>query len=218
MSAYALTGEGVRGVRVAPARVSPELAELVPVIQRVAWPIWPEPNPRMLRELSELCRLQAARGLTVLSWLAEGDDPGETGWLLPNRRLAGPRQERMYAAAAAVPEPVHDLVASNWRWALGSPYGGRVIAPYFAGGAYPDDGFAAAHAAIVLLRVWERHAELRPSFAAAWAATRTPSDWLKAAELHEAHGERVVVFAYPGGAVGGVPGLRPWITRLMRTA
>lgn len=215
-AAFSVDGVPGRRLHVNPEPVGGRLADLVVRIQRVAWPLWPEPNPRLLRDLLELCRLQAARGLTVLSWLAAGAAPDDVTWLLAARRLSGARQERMYAAAAAVPGPVHDLVVANWTWVLASPYGGRVTAPYLAGGAYADDGYAAAHATVTLQQFWERHPAARPALAAAWAATRTPADWCTAARMRVAHGTRTPVFAYPRVPLPRLPGLRPWISRLLR--
>ncbi|MFI0448789.1 hypothetical protein, partial [Actinomadura sp. 6N118] len=57
--------------RVSPRPVPPELARLVAQVQLVEWPLWTEPAARTRREVVELCRLQAARGLTLLSWLAQ---------------------------------------------------------------------------------------------------------------------------------------------------
>lgn len=190
------------------------IAELVPRIHEIAWPVGPDRGPRLVRDLVEACRLQAARGLTVLSWLAAGRAPDDIGWLLSTRRLCGERQARMYAAAEALPGPVRALVVANWTWVLASDHGGRVVAPYVAGRAYPDDGYAAAEAAVVLLRAWERHAEARPALAAAWAATRTPTDWCRAAAL-SADGPTMPVFTYPAAPLPPIPGLRPWIRRLL---
>jgi hypothetical protein len=82
------------------------MAELVGRIQRVPWPQWNEPGARMRREVVELCRPQAARGLTVLSWLADGGTPGDTGWLLTTARLTGPRRQRMYGAGRCRSSPI----------------------------------------------------------------------------------------------------------------
>ncbi len=216
MVAYTIGPGELRGTLVAPLEVSPALAELVGQIQRVPWPQWPEPGARMRREVAELCRLQAARGLTVLSWLAEGEIPGDIEWLLDTHRLTGPRQEWMYTAADGLARPVRDLVVANWTWVLSTPHGGRVTAPFFASRAYPDDGYAAAHATVTLLKLWQSVPEVRQSLAAAWAATRTPADWCKAAELRASYGGEVPIFTYPPGPIPPASALRPWIRRLLR--
>lgn len=215
MTAFAVLGEPGPRPRVAPGPVPSHIAALVPRIHEVTWPVGPERAPRLVRDLGQTCRLQAARGLTVLSWLATGGAPDDVAWLLSTRRLCGDRQTRMYAAADALPGPVHALVAANWTWVLAGGHGGRVVAPYVAGRACPDDGYMAAEAAVVLLRVWERHAEARPALAAAWAATRTAADWCRAAEL-AGDGPGMPVFTYPPAALPPVPGVRPWIRRLLR--
>lgn len=189
------------------------VAELVPRVHEIGWPVGP--GPRLVRDIVETCRLQAARGLTVLSWLAAGTAPEDVGWLLSTRRLTGERQSRMYAAADALPGAVHALVAANWSWVLASGHGGRVVAPYAAGHAHPDDGLAAAEATVVLLRAWERHPEARPALAAAWAATRTSADWCRAASL-ATDGPGLPVFTYPPAPLPPLPGIRPWIRRLLR--
>jgi hypothetical protein len=196
--------------------VPSRIADLVPRIHEIAWPVGPDRGgPRLVRDLTETCRLQAARGLTVLAWLAAGTAPDDVGWLLSTRRLAGERQERMYAAAASLPDPVLALVVANWTWVLASDHGGRVVAPYAAGRAHPDDGYSAAEAAVVLLRAWERHPEARPALAVAWAATRTSADWCRAADLADGGGA-MPVFTYPATPLAAVPGVRPWIRRLLR--
>jgi hypothetical protein len=269
MAAYTVRVSAPRGALVTPGAVAPGLAELVGRIQRVPWPQWNEPGARMRREVVELCRLQAARGLTVLSWLADGrasgdcgsgvcsgdcgsgdrasdtttsdtttsdtttsdtttsdtttsdtttsGDPasGDLGWLLTTNRLTGPRQQRMYGAAERLAEPVRDLVIANWTWVLSSAHGGRVTAPFFASRAYPDDGYAAAHATMTLTQMWDRIPDVRQALAAAWAATRTPADWCKAAELQARFGGEVPIFTYPRGPVPPKSATRPWISRLL---
>ncbi|MEU5876936.1 hypothetical protein [Spirillospora sp. NPDC047279] len=270
-----MTADGAAFTRRSDSRVSPRpvpaaLARLVARIQLVEWPLWTEPAARTRREVAELCRLQTARGLTVLSWLASNDlappapsrlpappspihlahptptrpstitppvattpvnvitppgageataidagGGGELGWLLDTRRLAGGRRERMYEAADRLPPGVRELVVANWTWALGTPHGGQVTAAYLAAGAYPDDGYSAAHATVALLRLWERRPEHRPAMAAAWAATRTPADWCKAAELHAAYGAAVPIFSYPRVPLPPRTTVRPWIERLL---
>jgi hypothetical protein len=203
--------------RVSPHPVSPELVRLVARIQHVAWPLWAEPSVRTRRDVAELCRLLAARGLTVLSWLAAGEGPELSAeeWLLANSRLTGTRQERMYAAAERVPEPVRALVAANWSWALATPHGGQVTASFLASGAYPQDGYSAAHATVALLRLWERQPWSRQLLAAAWAATRTAADWCRAAEARSAHGGDTPLFTYPRAPAPPRASLRPWVVRLL---
>jgi hypothetical protein len=204
--------------RVSPLPVEPSLVRLATAVQRVGWPLWTEPAARTRREVAELCRLQTARGLTVLSWLSRSDaSPPEDdlGWLLATNRLAGARRERMYEAAGELPEPVREVVVANWSWALASPHGGQATAAFLAGGAYPEDGYSAAHATVALLRLWERRPEYRPALAAAWAATRTPADWCKAAELHASYGAAVPIFSYPRLPVPPRTTVRPWIERLL---
>lgn len=215
MVAYAVREDPFLGTRVAPHPVDPGLLEIVGGIRQAPWPVWLEPGTKALRALQELCRLQTARGLTVLAWLAVGAVPEDYDWLLATRRLAGDRQRRMYRTAATLPGPVRDLVVANWAWAVDSPHGGRVAAPYLASCAYENDGHAAAYAATTLGQIWIRHADVRPALAAAWAATRTPADWCKAAELHSAYDTETPVFTYPRGEVRRVPGVRPWITYLL---
>lgn len=220
MTAYTVRSSAPRGALVTPQAVAPGLADLVVRIQRVPWPKWNEPGERMRREVVELCRLQAARGMTVLSWLADGGtDPsagdGDLGWLLTTNRLTGPRQQRMYGAAERLAGPVRDLVVANWTWALSSAHGARVTAPFFASRAYPDDGYAAAHATMTLTRLWERTPDVRQALAAAWAATRTPADWCRAAELQARYGGEVPIFTYPRGPVPPKAATRPWISRLL---
>ncbi|MEV6980105.1 hypothetical protein AB0M95_02415 [Sphaerisporangium sp. NPDC051017] len=204
------------GRRVFPEPVPPELAALVPRVHRADWPVWLDPGPRMLRDLLELCRLQTARGLAMLSWLAAGRAPEDVAWLWPGRRLTGPRQRLMYDAAGAIPGAALALVVANWTWVLDTRFAGQVTAPYLAGTAYPDDGYAAAQATMTLLRVWDRHAEARPALGAAWAASRTIADWCKAGELCAAYGHEVPVFTYPRGPLPPGAGVRPWISRLFR--
>ncbi|MFI0452343.1 hypothetical protein, partial [Actinomadura sp. 6N118] len=139
---------------------------------------------------------------------------GDLGWLLDSRRLGGGRRERMYAAADRLPVEVRELVVANWTWALGTPHGGQATAAYLAGGAYPDDGYSAARATVALLRLWERRSEYRTAMAAAWAATRTPADWCKAAELRAAYGAAVPIFSYPRVPLPRTT-VRPWIVRLL---
>ncbi|MFI6483934.1 hypothetical protein ACIBH1_38850 [Nonomuraea sp. NPDC050663] len=206
----------VRGIKVLPLAVREELAELVPRSQRAGWPTWLDPGPRMLRDILELSRLQTARGLAVLSWLAVAEAPADLEWLWPSRRLTGPRQERMYGAAAAVPDSVLALVVANWTWALATRHGGRVIAPYLAETAYPRDGHQAAHAAMTLYQTYERNPEARAAIAAAWAAAKVGADWCKAAELHASYGSPAPVFTYPRGAAPPPLGVRPWLERLFR--
>ncbi|MEU8267716.1 hypothetical protein AB0B89_11155 [Sphaerisporangium sp. NPDC049002] len=206
------------GRRVFPHPIAPELTGLVPRIHRADWPVWLDPGPRMLRDVLELCRLQTARGLAVLSWLSDGQVPGDIAWMWPGRRLTGPRQHLMYAAAAGIPDVALGLVVSNWTWVLDTRFAGQVTAPYLAGTAYPDDGYTAAQATVTLMRIWERHAEARPALGAAWAASRTIADWCKAAELRAAYGREAPVFTYPRGPVPPPAGVRPWITRLFRLA
>jgi hypothetical protein len=227
MPAYTVRVSTPRGALVTPRAVSPGLAELVGRIQRVPWPQWNEPGERMRREVVELCRLQAARGLTVLSWLADGRATGDpaTGdapagdapidWLLTTSRLAGPRQQRMYGAAERLADPVRDLVIANWTWVLSSAHGGRVTAPFFASRAYPDDGYAAAHATMTLTWLWDHVPDVRQALGVAWAATRTPADWCRAAELQARYGGEVPIFTYPRGPVPPRSATRPWINRLL---
>lgn len=215
MVAFTVREDPLLGTRVAPHPVGPVLLELVAEVRKVAWPVWLEPSTKARRGLLELCRLQTARGLTVLSCLAAGTVPDDRGWLVTTRRLAGARQQRMYGTAARLPQPVRDLAVANWAWAVASPHGGRVAAPYLASCAYEADGHAAAYAATTLWQVWARHPEVRPALAAAWAATRTPADWCKAAELRCAHDTETPVFTYRRGHVPLVPGVRPWITYLL---
>ncbi|MEV2267832.1 hypothetical protein [Nonomuraea africana] len=206
----------VKGHRVCPLPVEGELADLVPRIHEVDWPTWLDPGPRMLRDVLDQCRLLTARALATLSWLACGESPADLEWLWTRRRLTGPRQERMYGAAAAVPDPVLALVVADWTWVLGTAYGGRVTAPYLAGSAYPRDGHQAAHATMTLFQTYDRHPESRPAIAAAWAAARVTADWCKAAELHAAYGSETPVFTYPRGAIPAAMSVRPWIERLFR--
>lgn len=206
----------VHGHRVCPLPLSGELSGLVERSQHAPWPTWLDPGPRMLRDVLELCRMQTARSLAVLSWLADGTPPEDLEWLWPARRLTGPRQERMYGAAGAVPDPVLALVTADWTWALGTRHGGKVTAPYLAGAAYPADGHQAAQATITLYQTYDRHPESRPAIAAAWAAARVGADWCKAAELHAAYGSATPVFTYPRGAIPPPMGVRPWIQRLFR--
>ncbi|MDH2425851.1 hypothetical protein [Sphaerisporangium sp. TRM90804] len=213
---FTLRDDSHPGVRVCPHPVAPELARLVPRAHRVGWPVWLDPGPRKLRGVLDLCRLQTARGLAVLSWLSRGGLPADVGWLWPSHRLTGPRQHLMYDAAAAVPDIVLGLVTANWTWVLDTRFAGQVTAPYLAGTAYPDDGYTAAQATVTLLRIWERHAEARPALGAAWAAGRTLTDWCKAAEIRAAHGREAPVFTYPRGPAPPPTGLRPWLTRLLR--
>ena len=215
VAGFAVWAGGGARPRVAPGMVPRRVADLVERIHRVSWPVGPGRGPRAGRDLAETCRLQVARGLTVLSWLADGHAPDDVDWLLSTRRLGGERQTRMYAAAESLPDPVNALVVANWTWVLASVHGGRVVAPYLAGCAHPDDGYAAAEVAVVLLRTWEHRPETRPALAAAWAATRTPTDWCRAA-ARAADGPPPPVFTYPGATLPAVPGLRPWIGRLLR--
>ncbi|MCO5968185.1 hypothetical protein [Actinoallomurus soli] len=218
MAAYTVRAGDLRGDLVAPLAVPPRLADVVERIQRAPWPQWLQPGARMRREVAELCRLQSARGLTVLAWLAEGDAPADIDWLLDTHRLTGRRQERMYGAAERLADPVRELVVANWTWALSTAHGGRVTAPFFASRAYPDDGYAAAHATVTLLQLWDRVPEVRQALALAWAATRTPADWCKAAELRAGHGDEVPIFTYPRGPLPPKSAVRPWIGRLLRCA
>ncbi|WP_219462597.1 hypothetical protein [Nonomuraea rhizosphaerae] len=216
MKAYHLREDPQLGRRVCPFPVTDRLAALVPRSHAVPWPTWLDQSPRMLRDILELCRLRTARGLAVLSWLAGSEPPAEFGWLWTSRRLTGPRQERMYGAAARVPDAVLALVLANWTWALGTCHGGRVTAPYLAGTAYPGDGTVAAAATMTLFQTFDRHPDSRPAIAAAWAVARVCADWCKAAELHAAYETQTPVFTYPRGA-GPLPqGGRPWIERLFR--
>ncbi|MFI6604271.1 hypothetical protein ACIBHX_49280 [Nonomuraea sp. NPDC050536] len=216
MQAYQVRQDPHLGCRVCPLPLRRELTELVPRSHRVSWPTWLDQGPRMLRDVLELCRLRTARGLAVLSWLAGEDPPGEYGWLWAAQRLTGARQERMYGAAAALPDTVLGLVLANWTWVLDTRHGGRVTAPYLAGTAYPADGHVAADATMTLFQTYERHPEARPAIAAAWAVARVSTDWCKAAELHAAYGSQTPVFTYPRGATPSVMGVRPWIERLFR--
>ncbi|GGK79924.1 hypothetical protein Sme01_45900 [Sphaerisporangium melleum] len=213
---FTLSDDSPLGGRVCPRAAAPELTALVPRIHRTAWPVWLDPGPRMLRDVLELCRLQTARGLAVLCWLARGEAPADVAWLWPGRRLTGPRQQLMYAAATAVPDPVLGLVVANWTWVLDTRFAGQVVGPYLAGTAYPDDGYTAAQATVTLMRIWERHAEARPALGAAWAACRTVADWCKAAELGAAYGRAAPVFTYPRGPLPPAAAVRPWIARLLR--
>lgn len=97
------------------------------------------------------CDGQAACGLTVLSWLADGRTPGDTGWLLTTTRLTGPRRQRIYGGAERLAEPVRELVIANWTWVLSSIHGGRVTASFFAGRAYPD-----GYATMTLTQLWSQ--------------------------------------------------------------
>nr|WP_055508813.1 hypothetical protein [Nonomuraea pusilla] len=216
MEAYELRDDPHLGTRVCPLPVPRELGDLVERGHRVSWPVWLDRGPRMLRHLLDLCRLRTARGLAVLSWLAAGEAPEELGWLWDPRRLSGPRQERMYAAAADVPDPVLDLVLANWTWALDTCHGGRVAAPYLAATAYPRDGHAAAGAAMTLFQTYDRQPESRAALTAAWAAGKVGADWCRAAELREAYGTQAPVFTYPRAGAPPAVGLRPWIERLFR--
>jgi hypothetical protein len=220
MEAYTVRADAPRGALVTPRFVEPALADLVERIQRVPWPQWNDPGDRMCQEVIELCRLQAARGLTVLSWLADGGAPGdagdEAGWLLTTTRLTGHRQRRMYGAAERLASPVRDLVIANFTWALSSAHGSRVTAPFFASRAYPDDGYAAAHTTMTLTQLWERVPDVRQALAAAWAATRTPADWCRAAELQARYGGEVPVVTYPRGPFPPKSATRPWINRLLK--
>lgn len=200
---FAVRGDG----RVVPAALTEDMAGLVEGIQRVEWPLWTAPGMRIRREVAEICRLQAARGLTVLGWLATGEEVGDVSWLLASQRLAGSRQERMYTEAGKVPPEVRRLVIANWGWSLEAPLGGQVVAAFLAGGAYPTDGYAAAHATVTLVRLWDRYPDTKPMLAAAWAATRTAADWRHAAQ------QGGPVFTYPGTQVKA--SARPWVARLM---
>ncbi|MET7463763.1 hypothetical protein [Nonomuraea sp. NPDC005501] len=216
MQAYQLREDPHLGCRVCPLPVRPELADLVTRSHRTAWPTWLDRGPRMLRDVLELCRLRTARGLAVLSWLAADQPQDELDWFWASRRLTGPRQERMYAAAADVPDPVLALVLANWTWALGSLHGGRITAPYLAGAAYPSDGFQAADATMTLYQTYDRHPETRPAITAAWAAARVGADWCQAAALRARYGTQTPVFTYPRGAPPPPLGVRPWMQRLFR--
>jgi alkylhydroperoxidase family enzyme len=121
----------------------------------------------------------------------------------------------MYGAAEGLAEPVRELVIANWTWVLSSAHGGRVTAPFFASRAYPDDGYAAAHATMTLTQLWDRIPDVRQALAAAWAATRTPADWCRAAELQARYGGEVPIFTYPRGPVPPKSATRPWISRLL---
>jgi hypothetical protein len=219
MVAYTVRADAPRGALVTPQAVKPEMADLVRRIQRLPWPQWNEPGDRMRREVIDLCQWQAARGLTVLSWLADGGAPcdacEESGRLLTTTRLTGASRQELYAAAERLARPVRDLVIANFTWVLSSAHGGRVTAPFFAGHAYPDDGYAAAHATMTLTRMWERAPDVRQALAAAWAATRTPADWCRAAELQARYGGEVPVSTYPRGPFPVESATRPWITRLL---
>jgi hypothetical protein len=216
MQAFELREDPHLGCRVCPLPMSDDLADLVPRSHHVLWPTWLDPGPRMLRDLLELCRLRTARGLAVLSWLSGCEPPQDLDWLWTSRRLTGGRQERMYGAAATVPDPVLALVLANWTWALATSHGGRVAAPYLAATAYPADGHRAADATMTLFQTYDRHPEARPAIAAAWAAARVGADWCKAAELHAAYRSPASVFTYPKGVITPVLGVRPWIERLFR--
>lgn len=124
----------------------------------------------------------------------------------------------MYATAAHLPEVVRALVVANWTWALATPHGGQVTASFLASGAYPDDGYSAAHTTVALLRLWERQPGSRHLLAAAWAATRTPADWCKAAELRAAYGAEVPMFTYPRAPLPPRTTVRPWVVRLFGLA
>ncbi|MFC4533716.1 hypothetical protein [Sphaerisporangium dianthi] len=213
---FTVSDDSPLGSRVFPRPVAPALSALVPRVHRVDWPVWLDPGPRMLRDVLELCRLQTARGLAVLSWLSNGEPPADVSWLWPGRRLAGPRQQLMYGAASVVPGPVLTLVVANWTWVLDTRFAGQVTAPYLAGTAYPDDGYTAAQATVTLMRIWERHPEARPALGAAWAVCRTVADWCKAAELGAAYEREAPVFTYPRGPLPTGAGVRPWISRLLR--
>lgn len=217
-AAYTIRDDPHLGTRVYPRPVPPGLAGLAPRVHRADWPVWLGPAPRTSRDVVELCRLQTARGLAVLAWLAGAGVPEDIGWLWPGRRLSGARQQLMYGTAAAVPDPVLGLVVANWTWVLDTRLAGQVTAPYLAGTAYPDDGFTAAQATVTLMRIWERHQAARPALGAAWAVTRTVADWYKAAELHAVHGHDAPVFTYPRGPLPPQGESRPWITRLLRLA
>ncbi|NUR85383.1 MAG: hypothetical protein HOY71_14975 [Nonomuraea sp.] len=216
MEAFQVRQDSHLGCRVCPAPLPRELADLVPRSHRVSWPTWLDQGPRMLRDVLELCRLRTARGLAVLSWLSGGQPPADYEWLWAAQRLTGPRQERMYGAAAQVPDPVLALVTANWTWVLQTCHGGRVTAPYLAGTAYPGEGHVAADATMTLFQTYDRHQEARPAIAAAWAVARVSADWCKAAELHAAYGSQTPVFTYPRGATPPALGVRPWMERLFR--
>ena len=117
-SAYTVRVGDVRGDLIAPMAVSPHLVD---VVERISGPrgrSGRSPVPGCASEVAELCRLQAARGLTALAWLAEGDAPADIDWLLQTQRLTGRRQERMYDAAERLADPVRELVVANWTWAM----------------------------------------------------------------------------------------------------
>ncbi|WP_084958802.1 hypothetical protein [Thermoactinospora rubra] len=153
MPAFELRHDPHLGDRVCPHPLRRALADLVPGSRRVPWPTWLDPGPRLLREVLDLARLQTARCLAVLSWLA---------------------------------------------------------------GADPPDGHQAAHAAMTLLQIHDRHPEARPAMAAAWAAAKVGADWCKAAELRAAYARPAPVFTYPRAADPPPLGVRPWIERLFR--
>ncbi|MCW2869470.1 MAG: hypothetical protein JWR24_1725 [Actinoallomurus sp.] len=67
-----------------------------------------------------------------------------------------------------------------------------------------------------LAELVSRIPEVRQALAAAWAATRTPADWCKAAELRARYGSDVPIFTYPRGPVPPKSAMRPWISRLLR--
>jgi hypothetical protein len=204
------------GIRVCPRPLPGELADLVPRAHRAPWPVWLDRGPRMLRDVLDVCRLQTARNLSVLAWLAAGTAPADRDWLWSDRRLSGARQRRMYGEAAKVPDPVLGLVIANWTWMLSTPHGSRVTAPYLAGTAYAEDGYQAAQAAITLARVYQRNPDARPALSAAWAASRTADDWCMAAQRCAAYKSDAPVFTYPRGPLPTMGGLRPWISYLFR--
>ncbi|GAA3147490.1 hypothetical protein [Nonomuraea roseoviolacea] len=214
--AYQLRDDPHLGCRVCPLPVRAELAEAVARSHRITWPTWIDRGPRMLRHVLELCRLRTARGLALLHWLAADLPPGELDWFWLPLRLTGPRQDRMYAAAAAVPAPVLALVVANWTWVLASPHGGRITASYLAGAAYRGDGFLAADATMTLYQTYDRHPEARPALAAAWAAARVGADWCNAADLSARYQAPAPVFTYPRDTLPPPLGVRPWIQRLFR--
>ena len=90
-----------------------------------------------------------------------------------------------------------------------------MTAPFFASRAYPDDGYAAAHATMTLTRLWDHVPDVRQALGVAWAATRTPADWCRAAELQARYGGEVPIFTYPRGPVPPRSATRPWISRLL---
>jgi hypothetical protein len=121
-----------------------------------------------------------------------------------------------YTVRTGAPAPPNASPARHATWSsptgrgcCPSAHGGRVTAPFFAGRAYPDDGYAAAHATMTLTQMWDRIPDVRQALAAAWAATRTPAGWCRAAELQARYGGEVPIFTHPRGPVPPKSETRP---------